>query len=211
MDYFGFASAALVPISSDAGDTVHRVTASHAGRYAAGVSEAGGIWRNPTTTYAVVRNTTLAVTLGKAYKGSSGVSGYMITSVEVSTEIGRFPTVTISATANEGANAINLFPVSVPIVARSKAQNLLNAVSGGGYLQRVSLVAACDAVVCEENLMPCASDVVNGRYELAAETLAAAQQAAPTTGNGFAFLGAPKAQQDADYMRYSLTARKEMT
>lgn len=236
VDYFGLASDALIPISSTNGDTRHRVAVSHGGKYESGVNEVGKVWRNPSVTYVVKANTTVAVQLGKAWKprnadgqevavGASkiAVSGFMITTVEIVTEVGKFPTVTVSAVANEGANAVNnfienknKFNVSVPVVARSKAQNLLNAISGGGHLQSCRLVAACDPVVCEENLMPCASDIVNGRYELSAETLAPNEEAAPTmtaasgTNGGFALIDDPRQGRDCDFMRYTIQARKEM-
>ena len=231
-DYFGLASDALIPIASTTGDTRHRVAVSHGGKYESDVNEIGGIWRNPSVTYVVKANTTVAVQLGKAWaatftgsgsKRKMTVSGYMTTTVEIVTEIGKFPTVTVSAVANEGANAVNNFTenkdkfnVSVPVVARSKAQNLLNAISGGGYLQSCRLVAACDPVVCEENLMPCASDIVNGRYELSAETLAPNGEAAPTmtaasgTNGGFALIDDPRQGRDCDFIRYTIEARKEM-
>ena len=236
IDWFGLSSSALVPIASTTGDTRHRVAVSHGGKYESGVNEVGKVWRNPSVTYAVKANTTVAVQLGKAWRprnaagqevavGAStiAVSGFMITTVEIVTEVGKFPTVTVSAVANEGANAINNFTVnankfnvSVPVVARSKAQNLLNAISGGGHLQSCRLVAACDPVVCEENLMPCASDIVNGRYELSAETLAPNGEAAPTmtaasgANGGFALIDDPRQGRDCDFMRYTIEARKEM-
>lgn len=228
IDYFNLASDALVPIAATTGDTRHRVAVSHGGKYESGVNQIGGIWRNPSVTYAVKANTTVAVQLGKGFAAQKSgstmtVSGYMITTVEIVTEVGKFPTVTVSAVANEGANAVNNFTVnadkfnvSVPVIARSKAQNLLGAISGGGHLQSCRLVAACDPVVCEENLMPCASDIVHGRYELAAETLAAENNAAPTmasasgSNGGFALIDDPKQTSESDFVRYSVNARKEM-
>ena len=236
IDYFKLSSDSLVPIASTSGDTRHRVAVSHGGKYESGVNEVGKVWRNPSVTYVVKENTTVSVQLGKAFPplnaagevvavGAStiAVSGYMITTVEIVTEVGKFPTVTVSAVANEGANAINNFTenkdkfnVSVPVVARSKAQNLLGAISGGGHLQSCRLVAACDPVVCEENLMPCASDIVNGRYELSAETLAPNGEDAPTmtaaggTNGGFALIAAPSRWRDCDFIRYTIEARKEM-
>lgn len=223
-DHFGLASSALVPIASTTGDEYHRATAAHNGKYESGVNQISGIWRNPSVTYVVKANTTVSVQLGKAFaavkSGSTMTrSGYMITTVEIVTEIGKFPTVTVSAVANEGANAVNNFTVnankfnvSVAVVARSKAQNLLNAISGGGYLQRVTLRGTCDPVVCEENLMPCASDIVNGRYELSAETVAPNGGAAPTMASsaGFAMVGVPKVGADSNFVRYSIDGRKEM-
>ena len=222
VDYFGLASDALVPIASNSGDAIHRVAVAHSGKYESGVNASSGIWRNPSTTYVVVKNTTVSVQLGKAWAATGRganmtVSGYMITAVEIVTEVGKFPTVTVSAVANEGANAVNNFTVNknkfnvnVVVKARSKAQNLMDAISGGGNLQRVALLATCDPVVLEENLMPCASDIVNGRYELAAETIAANGEAAPTVSQSFALTEKPRTDGEADYIRYAIQARKEM-
>lgn len=227
-DYFNFATSAIVPVSSSNGDEYHRVTAAHKGKYESGVNQIGGIWRNPSVTYIVKSNATISVQLGKAFaavksNGTMTRSGYMITAVEIVTEIGKFPTVTISAVANEGENAVNNFTVnadkfnvSVSVVGRARAQNLLNALSGGGELQRLRLLATCDPVVCEENLMPCASDIVNGRYELSAETIATNGEAAPTmtaasgSNGGFALLHDPLFHEDCFYGRYAVEARKEM-
>ena len=223
VDYFGLASNALVPIASNSGEEIHRVAVAHGGKYESGVNESGGIWRNPSTTYAVVKDTTVSVQLGKAWAATKSgstmtVSGYMIVMVEITTEVGKFPTVTVSAVANEGANAVNNFTVnankfnvSVAVVARSKAQNLMSAISGGGKLQRVILRCLCDPVVVEEKLMPCASDIVNGRYELSAETIAVNGEAAPTTAQSFALTEKPKTGGEADFIRYSIQARREMT
>ena len=227
VDYFNMASDALVPIESDSGDNKKRVCVTNAywtgsgtslkqnggaGKYSSGVNETGGVWRNPTVTYAVVKNTTLNVTLGKAYaKTGTTISGYMITSVTVQTQVGQFPTVTITATANEGADAINKFSLSVDIVARSKAQNLMSAISGGGYLQALALIASADPVVCEENMMPSASDIVNGQIEVNAITLSPNSEAAPTAGSGFTSVGEPKQTSERSYSSYQITVQKELT
>jgi len=227
-DYFYLESSALTPIASFSGDEYHRVTVTHGGKHESGVNQIGGIWRNPTTSYIVNADTTISVALGKAFAAErSGTtmtrSGYMITSVEIVTEIGKFPILTVSAVANEGGNAVNNFTVnrnkfnvSIPVVGRARAQNLLGAISGGGELQRLKLLATCDPVVCEEQLMPCASDIVNGRFELTAETLAANGEAAPTmaavsgSNGGFALLSDPRIASDCDFVRYAIEARKEM-
>ena len=222
-DWFNLASSALVPISSDSGDVRKRTCVTNAswsggkqnggaGRFSADVSEVGGTWRNPTVTYRVCADVDLGVTLGKAYAASGAdVSGYMITGVRVSTAVGAFPTVTVTATANEGVNAINLFSVSIPVKARSRAQNLLNAISGGGQLQTCDVVASCSAVVCEENNMPCASDVVQGRYTVNATTYAPNGESAPAGANGFTSVGRPRSGGDVDYAAWSITVEKEIT
>lgn len=208
-DYFGLASSSLIPIASNNGDNKKRLCVAHIGKYEPNVDAVSGIWRNPTVTYVVARDITLNVVLGRAYKGIN-TTGYMIVAARIATGVGNFPTVTIQAVANEGADAINKFNVSVPIVARSKAQNLLGAVSGGGHLNVCELTATCDPVVVEENMMPCASDVVNGRYELEATTIATNREIAPTAAVGFASIGEPKEETESTYTTYKLTAQKEI-
>ena len=226
-DYFNFASANLVPISSDSGDGKRRTCSANAtwssgaqsggaGRYSSGVNDIGGIWRNPTVTYRVVGDVTFTTQLGKAFAATKSgstmtISGWMITSVRVQTAVGKFPTITVSATANEGADAINLFSVSVSVSARARAQYLMSAVSGGGNLQTCDIEASCTPVVCAENNMPCASDVVQGKYVAKATTYAPSNDAAPTAGNGFTSVGEPKACGDKDYPMWSITAEKEIT
>ena len=232
-DFFNLGTANLVPISSDAGDNRQRVCVMNAttnysgdqtgaGRYTRNYSNSSldptstsGVWRNPTVTYRVVHDCTVATQLGKAFPATrSGsamtVSGFMITSVKVSTAIGKFPTVTVAATANEGANAINLFDVSIPVVARARAQYLLGAVSGGGNLQTCEAEASCSPVVVAENGMPCASDVVGGRYPVRAQTYAPNREAAPVAANGFTSTGAPKSGEDRDFPTWSVVAEKEI-
>lgn len=223
VDYFGLGSSALVPFESDAGENRPHVVTRHYGRHSASArtganqslsritaEQTGPAWRNPTVKYMVVSDTTIATYLGKAYAAETG--GYMIVSVTVDTRTRRFPVVTVQGVANEGADAINKFFISVPVKARAQAQNLLGAVSGGGELQSCTLAATCNPVVLQECLAPCASDVVDGHYELHAETQAASGEAAPTctSAGGFAALGEPAAMEGKNYARYRLTARKEI-
>lgn len=224
VDYFQLASPFLVPFESDEGTNRAHVVTRHYGKFKKtgpgayeGAEAISGAWRNPTVKYMVVGDMTLAVELGKSFaavKSGSTMTktGYMIVSVTVETGHRRFPVVTVRGTANEGADAINLFAVSVPIFARARPQNLLGAVSGGGELQVCSLAATCDPVVLTENMMPCASDVVGGRYELHAETLATDGESAPTAtaSGGFTMVADPPVGAGADYIRYRVTARKEI-
>lgn len=216
-DWFGLALATpgLAAVKSGSGDARPRVRVSHGGRFEKEVSEAGGVWRSPSVTYQVYADTTLSVTLGKAYAATmSGkamaVSGYMITSVEVQTQLGAFPTVVVRAAANEGADAINRWTVRIPVKARARAQNLMGAVTGGGELQSLRLAASCSPVVLEENLMPCASDVVDGKVEVEATLCALNNEGAPAASGGFASVGEPKECGSTDYAVWSLSAEKEL-
>ena len=216
-DWFGLGNASLVPIWSDAGDTVPNVRGSHTGRFDS--SAFGGTWRNPSVRYMVCGDSALDITLGKAfaatYTGTGtnrrmSVSGFMIVAVRVVTQIGKFPVVEVSATANEGKDAINLFRFQCSVLARARAQNLMSAVTGGGEIQSCTLAASCDPVVLDENLMPCASDVVRGKLSVNARLYAPENEEPPTAGAGFALSGVPKQCGDRDYTAYEFTAEKEM-
>lgn len=215
VDYFGLASASLIPFESESGADRPHIVTRHYGK-AAGADAIGPTWLNPTVKYMVVGNMTLSLQLGQAYPKNASMiygtieTGYMITSVTIDTKIGQFPIVTVSSVANEGADAINKFAVSVPILARARAQNLLGAISGGGALHSFTLSATCDPVILQENLEPCASDVVNGRYEASAETLATNFENAPTATNGFLQVGTPIVKAGTDYTRYRISSRKEI-
>ena len=216
-DYFGLASSRLVPVSSDSGDSRRRVAVRHYGRFEGGDQNAPVAWRNPTVTYMVVGDMTLDVALGTAFHAQSGVTGYMITSVQIATALGAFPMVTVKAVANEGVAAINVFRApngnayGIPILARAWPQNLLGAVSGGGDLQSFTLTLACDPVVLAENMRPCASDVVSGRLEVEAETRATPLSFnAPSAANGFTSDGAQNVGGGTDYTRWRIRAWKEL-
>ena len=211
-DWFNLGSANLVPFESDEGTNRPRVVTRHYG--STGADQASGLeWRNPVVKYMVVGDMTLTVTLGKAFSKTPGKTGYMITYVTVETGSRRFPVVTVHGTANEGVDAINKFQVSISLRARARAQNLLSAVSGGGELQTCSVTASCTPVVLTENMVPCASDVVGGRYELHAETSSpTGQDKAPgaAASSSFTLLGTPVVHSGTDYVRYRLAAVKEI-
>ena len=220
VDWFNLASDALVPISSDSGDGRQRVAVRHYGRAANGVNQASCVWRNPSVTYMVVRDLTLDVTLGRAFAAvKSGstmtVSGYMITTVRIDTAVKAFPTITVSAVANEGVDAINLFRVmGIRILARARPQNLMNAVSvGAGELQSLSLAISCQPVVVAEKMAPCASDVVDGEINVEAETEVCGVSSdadKPAAGNGFAEVGVPQAGAGGAFRRWKVKVRKEL-
>jgi hypothetical protein len=128
----------------------------------------------------------------------------------VRTLVGKFPTVTVTGTANEGADAINKFAVSIPIQARARAQNLLSAITGGGALQTCEAAATCSPVVCAENNMPCASDVVQGRYTVKGTTYAPGNESTHTAGTGFTSIGEPKTNGDKEYPMWEITVEKEI-
>lgn len=213
VDYFGLSSAALIPISSVAGDCRNHSVATNGGKI--GATHTGGVLRNPSVTYLVVADTTVSTFLGKAFParndGGVTVSGYMLTRVRVDTRTRSFPTVVVESVANEGQAAINRFNVSIPVMARARAQNLLNALDASGLeLVGVSIDAECDPVVLYENLMPCASDVVRGRCLLHAEVRAQSYGVVPSVASSFALVDAPRSFSHDGYLSYTLEARKAL-
>ena len=224
IDYFGLASAALVPFESDDGANRPRIVTRTYGKTAGADQSSLTQWINPTVKYMVVADATLSVILGKAFPATKTAgydydnvwteimtrTGYMITSVIVDTRINTFPIVTVSAVANEGADAINTFAVSIPIIARARAQNLLGCISGGGELQALTLAALSDPVVIQERFAPCASDVVNGRFEVHGETLAIHGESAPTAAGGFTAAGYPEIRHGVGWTLFNFSATKEI-
>ena len=224
VDYFGLASSALVPFESDDGANRPRIVTRTYGKTAGADQSSLTQWINPTVKYMVVADATLSVILGKAFPATKTAgydydnvwteimtrTGYMITSVIVDTRLNTFPIVTVSAVANEGADAINTFAVSIPIVARARAQNLLGCISGGGELQALTLAALSDPVVIQERFAPCASDVVNGRFEIHSETLAIHGESAPTAAGGFTATGYPEIRHGVGWTLFNFSATKEI-
>lgn len=209
-DYFGLAKPWLIPFESDEGLDRPRIVTRAYGK-AKGADESSSLqWRNPTVRYMVVADGELSVKLGTAFAAVTGKTGYMITAAVVDTQIGSFPVVTISGVATEGRNAINLFAVSVPVKGRARPQNLLGAIDGGGALQSFTLSATCEPVVLTANTVPCASDVVNGRYEVSAGTLAAHFENAPDAAGGFTATAITPEKSGTYYTRYSFSATKEI-
>lgn len=211
-DWFGLGSDKLIPVASSSGEEKPHVCVAHMGRYSPDVAADGGVWRNPSVTYMIVKDCKVRFTLGAAFAGESGVSGYMITSGEIATVVGEFPRLVVSGTANEGRPAINLWNIEVNVLARARAQNLGTGLSlaAGDNLMRCAYRAVCDPVVVAEGMMPCASDVVRGRVELSAEVWRPAGQAAPGCASGFTLRGCPMARNAQQYTSFEITAGKEL-
>lgn len=191
VDYFGLESQALKLVASENGASRRVVRTSHTGKFDA--DESGDTFLNPVCTYMVVGDTTVDVTLGTAW-----AAGYFVTELAVLTEIGKFPLVTVSATANEGADAINKWRVQVPIIARARAQNLLSAISTSSSLRSVRLVATCDPVVLWEDLAPSASDITHGKVVVDA-TVVSGGVVDGTAASGWTDVGLPLVCGGTDY------------
>ena len=118
VDYFSFESANLRLVASSDGKGRRVVRTSHYGDFDA--DHVSDRFLNPVCTYMVVGDMTIDATLGKAWRDVQG-GNFMLTNLDVETAVGNFPLLTLSAVANEGADAINMWRVQVPVVARARA------------------------------------------------------------------------------------------
>ncbi len=204
VDYFGKASQYLRLISSQNGARSRLTETSHTGGIDA--SDLGALLLNPVCTYAVVQDTTLTFTLGKAW-----AAGYMLTQVDIQTRVGQFPIVTFTGTENEGVDAINTWSVSVALKARSKAQNLLSALTDGTRLNAFNLSAKCDPVVLYEDNAPCASDVVHGKLFLNATLISSTSSPSVVVNSPWAVTGREVEGIDAYYNQLTINAERSLT
>lgn len=229
VDYFNLDDGTtLRAIESSSNEGLPRVDGVANGKFASSAMAAAALM-NPSVSYAFVSQYTrefwiwdgaghpvwigglAGIILGQAF--GSGGRGYMITSVTFTTAAGQRPQMTVTATANEGADAINRWPISIDVSPRSVAQNLMGAFSipSGSYLNSLTLTAACDPVVVMQDLQPVASDVVRGRIEVSAEIVqTTATATAPTAANGFELTASSINGTEAGFRVYSLTARRAL-
>ena len=233
LDFFGFGSPNLVPIESDSGEDRPRIVTRHYGKFKGGNSGSTSfngadaasslVWQNPTVKYMVTGDVSFTIQLGRAWRGGADRTGYMITSVVIDTNERRFPIVTVSATANEGVNAINQFSINIgswwpgginiSILPRARAQALADAINPGtGHLQSCKLKASCDPVVLAENMVPCASDVANGRIDVSSDVLFAdiGNRTEPSAGAGFSLVSREETYGGTAYNVHRITVRKEL-
>ena len=199
VDYFGLQGNLLVLVGSKSGEG-RRVVNLWNGAY-----EAGQNLLNPVCTYRVKAAGDITITLGAAWG-----YGYFITDFEYRTGADNEPLLVVRAAANEGANAINLYPVTFRVDPDHVAQDPFGAVSGGGELVELTSGAKCDPVVPYENNRPCASDVVHGRLTLSGRTAAYFGEYRPSLAAGWLDSGVPTSNSDVDFTTYSFSAERSI-
>ena len=220
-DWFGLetANGPLMLVASNSGATRSVAETSHAGALAiqtanssVGAFAYGGILLNPVCTYRIKKSGTVAIKLGKAWaKLGKSASGYMLTSSEYATAADVEPVLVVRGSANEGADAINLWTVNLSVNPDHIAQDPMNAVSGGGEMTECNTLVTCDPVVQMENSMPCASDVVHGKVVVTATTNAYGGEAAPTARTPFVEInGTPNGESDVDFTTYAFQAERSL-
>lgn len=212
-DFFGYQSNALRLISSRAG--YERKVQETAGICVINARDLSGDFLNPVCQYVVAANLSLSFTLGRAYTHNG--LGFMLTSVSVHSAVCSFPVVTLTGTANEGANAIKTHAVTVNIWARSKAQDVAGAFGYSGcHLNECEATWSAEPVVIVQPVnvngvlvaKPVASDIQHGRVEVTAKTVLGA----PTVANGWDLIVTPDPNgADTIYEIHSATATKSLT
>jgi len=118
------------------------------------------------------------------------------------------PVLVVSGTANEGADAINLYDVTFTVDPDHIAQDPFGAVSGGGELVELTSEATCDPVVPYENNRPCASDVVHGRKTVSGRTASYFGENPPTFLNSFIDAGVSNSERDVEFTTHYFTAER---
>lgn len=201
-DYFGMDGATLMLVSSESG-TGRRVT-----NIWNGATEQGVELANPVCTFRIKAPGLIRIDLGKSWNSANGK--YFLVEAEYATGSDTEPVLIVRGQANEGNDAINLYPVTFNVSPDHVAQDPFGAVSGGGELTDCTTVATCDPVVPYEDNRPCASDVVHGRIRVTATTSAYYGQEKPTANNSFIEIGVPKSESDVDFTTYNFTAERSL-
>ncbi len=202
VDYFGVAGANLVCVSSDDGAARSSVRCAHSGPFEA--ADFGPVVYSPKCVYEVVGAVDFSASLGQKCAGVAA----MLTGVRCETALGAVPRITLSGTANEGAAAINLFPVAFRVSPRHRPQNLMGAMAGDvDALQSCSLSASCTPVVLWEGLEPCASDVTDGIVAVELEVLGGGGEATA----GWDIAGRSTSGEGTGYRRSRLTFEKALS
>lgn len=213
------ANGPLMLVASNDGAQRTVVETSHTGALAIqtndssiGAFERSGILRNPVCTYRIKKSGNVSIQLGKAWRGSgSTVSGYMLVQAEYATASDGEPILVVRGVANEGADAINKWTVTLAVNPDHIAQDPLSAVSGGGELTECKTLITCDPVVPMENGMPCASDIVHGKVVVTATTNSYFGESAPTARSPFIETnGVPAGESDVDFTTYAFQAERSL-
>ena len=194
---------------------------------------------NPVVTYRVIGRGSVTLTLGKAYglatRSSSKVtidgvsqhvieeSGFMLVAFEYRTGADKIPTLTLFGAANEGftrnssgtitpklTDAINKWTVTLDVSPDHVAQDVFSAIDGGGELVSCTMRGECQPVVPIELGMPCASDVVQGKLKVSAQTAAYGGEDPPVAQSPFSAVQVNESNSDIDFISYNIRAERSL-
>lgn len=169
----------------------------------------------PSTEYAVTDEVDLSdIELGSIHTlgEGTGAKKLMLTQVQINTQAGNPPTVTISGVEVESdATAKRTYALAGTLTPRSKAQDVCGAFTASTNFTQINTTASVDPHVQTVGGTPVASDASHGKIEVQA-TMTDPTGAATITGasgGGFTVTAAPaETDPDANYVTRSATATK---
>ena len=172
----------------------------------------------PSTEYAVTDEVDLSdIELGSIHTlgEGTGAKKLMLTQVQINTQAGNPPTVTISGVEVEGdATAKRTYALAGTLTPRSKAQDVCGAFTASANFTQINTNAAVDPHVQTVGGVPVASDASHGRIEVQATMTDPTGNGAITAASagGFTVTAAPaETDPDANYVTRAATATKYLT
>ena len=172
----------------------------------------------PSTEYAVTGDVDLSdIVLGSIHTlgEGTGAKKLMLTQVQINTQAGNPPTVTISGVEVEsGATAKRTYALAGTLTPRSKAQDVCGAFTASANFTQINTNAAVDPHVQTVGGVPVASDASHGRIEVQATMTDPTGNGAITAASagGFTVTASPaETDPDANYITRAATATKYLT
>ena len=213
VNYWGVISG-LTPKSSSDGKTSSVAEAQNA--YGDTVAhDVYGEVLAPSTEYAVTSDVDLSdIVLGSVvtYGTGSAAKTLMLTQVQINTQAGNPPSVTISGVEVEGgATALRTYALTGTLKPRSKAQDVCGAFTASASFTQINTTASVDSHVETVAGTPVASDCAHGRIEVQATLTDGTGNATITASQsgGFTVTAAPaESDPDANYITRTATATK---
>lgn len=172
----------------------------------------------PSTEYAVTDEVDLSdIELGSIHTlgEGTGAKKLMLTQVQINTQAGNPPTVTISGVEVESdATAKRTYALAGTLTPRSKAQDVCGAFTASANFTQINTNAAVDPHVQTVGGVPVASDASHGRIEVQATMTDPTGNGAITAASagGFTVTASPaETDPDANYITRAATATKYLT
>ena len=206
-DYFSIATSANGLRLMSAQDGMSNAVTETAELSTFVARDVGAAYKSPTCIYAITKAADISLTLGNVY------NGFMLTAVELRTQAGQLPTLTLTGVENEGSNAIQTHTVSLSLSPRARAIDPLSAVSvpSGAYLNDCVTEWIAEPVIVMDMDQIVASDIQHGRVDVSATIVATSASGTPGAASTFDVRSAASltAANDA-YRTYAITVTKSL-
>jgi hypothetical protein len=169
----------------------------------------------PSTEYAVTDEVDLSdIELGSIHTYNT-TKKLMLTQVQINTQAGNPPTVTISGVEVESdATAKRTYALAGTLTPRSKAQDVCGAFTASTSFTQINTTASVDPHVQTVKGVPVASDASHGRIEVQATMTDPTGNGTITAASagGFTVTASPaETDPDANYITRAATATKYLT